>query len=411
MPALDPTLLAILNNRPDAMQSLLPIASAFAHKHMMEMAHEQDMVDRAKKEGDERAQREAVHSPYVRGLLRQSTAPVTAFDPTDPQSLAPGAGADVGTLQSAMPPMGGPAGIPQTGARGMPSPSGAAMSPSPFDNMPVPQGGQGAMPPVAGSGIDELTLTSGPFTPPPDQRAQTLIPYRDDSAFSSSDLGRRALPNRAQDKLRRQPSGEEPQTPEELAAGKDALKLVATRRNTEETSRRQLQVEDLKGKNKGRDSQLTSATKLLMNLRDNATKMAVELEKAKAIMAKKAKTGQDLKSLKDGWNLAREHADAAKSAVAMLYQGGAAGAAEGSPEAQNYQEALKESRRALTVAGEWERAYTDSVNDVKNTPKVGGMPGKKTGAAGGVTPTGRTKTDKNGTVWEEMSDGSARQRA
>lgn len=329
---------------------------------------EQQMIERAKQVADQRARDEAARSPFVRQLLNQATAPVPEFTGQDPSSFAPPTVEDIGTLQGGMPAMPGPV------------PGGTAFRAAPSSRVDVELGpisfdkGGPAPYDTSGSAFDDAALDAVVGRVNQMQLGQELR-----RPASRSERKEFAGPVQA-------PAG--PRNAEELELGKKPMEQLVERRKTEESSRRALQVESARGKNKARDTQLVTASKLLMNLRDNQTKMAVAIERAKAVMAKSKKTGQDLKVLKNGWTLARTHADAAKNAVAELYATGAAGAAQDSAEFSQYREAQQEAARSAEVLQRWERAYTDAANALGKGPGVG-EPAKGSGAVRMTAPDGK----------------------
>lgn len=144
-----------------------------------------------------------------------------------------------------------------------------------------------------------------------------------------------------------------------------------------------------KSEYKAREAELASATRL--------TAEQIRANNALArTRAKGAPKGTDpFKWAKESLDNAQRNADQAMANFAKLQNGGLASDAQ----VRLAEQAMNDANEERDAA----RASYDELASRSGGPRVGGT-------RSGPKPTGNTKTDKNGVVWEEMSDGSARKR-
>lgn len=332
MPELDPTLLRILGAN-SQLPDLQPLAHALAQKHMEELAAEHERDQRLSAEAARRLQSIALDDPANVRTRRALEAPVAPFQPERPPALGAPAVKDANTLSGAFE-------APPESTRVVPVNMG-------------PNGPTRGGPPTLQFG--DLTLTDGAFAapqtapeavsaPPANQLRQPLVKREGTRNY---DLARRDV-TRSQ----RSPTNDmRPDlSPEGLAMYEKLAPELVKRRQTEEATRRGLEVGQLNVQGKAREAALRSATDLLRTQMELTQK--AQLARIRAQHGTKDDTRQ-------WFELAQKRLQAANELV-MHYKSGFAApddpqvsrAIQDRDEAQrDFDEAVRASRGRLPGAG------------------------------------------------------------
>jgi hypothetical protein len=302
MPPLDPTLLSILSNRPDAAAIAGGFTQWMQQKQAMEaaaaQAHEQALMDAAQRH----MQQIAMNDPAILRMRRALEAPVEPFHPDKgPASLAPGAGRDVRTLEGAL------SGLPDRVVPVNMGPNGPTRG---VEQAMTNTQSLGAFDTPADLSMGALTLTPTVKLSPLQQMAQQRH-QMDAGVVANSDawnapggftpeIGepmRRPLVQRAQGRnyevarqlarrdVTRVPRGTQGETrpdlsPEGLAMYEKLAPELRQRRQTEETTRRTLEAAQMNNQTREREAQLRSGTDLVRSYMDLMSKAQLARERA-----------------------------------------------------------------------------------------------------------------------------------
>lgn len=277
------------------------LARELAMMQMQREAADHEREQRLTEAAHQRMQRESLNDPALVRMRQALEAPVEPFQPERPGSYAPGAASDVGTLRGAFssPPQGGGGG----GGENMRADPASRVNVSMGDLTLSPSGGDGA--------FDSPI----PYAPEPREYGTTVHGERNRKPLPASPRRMPGGIDPTKGRDLRQPGQRPDLSPEGAAMYEKLAPSLVNRRNAEESSRRGMEVEQMRGDTSKRNAQLRSATDLLRT----GMMMAQKAEQFR-LNRKNAKSKDEALKWADQERDARLQAMNAKMSIVEKYQ-------------------------------------------------------------------------------------------
>jgi len=363
----------LLRSNPVQGGSTLQIAQAMAQMQMQQEAQEEARAQRLYGNAQRRLQSNAMSDPALVRLRRSLEAPVEPYERQPPPgSYAPGAASDYSTLRGAF-------GADEPLPYNLGAASGGGGGEPPRRELEVAQGGRVAAGDRTGETVMNLpTLVlggkgGGAFSEPELWDAEIGDPVRAPPRYETTVRGKREPKRKPLVHRKLQLEGgidphkfrdeEPPRRPDLSPEGAEMYAKLApslvSRRNSEETSRRTLEAEEMRQKGGERREQLRSATSLLRS----AMSLQAQAERIKA-RRMGAKSKDEALKWADQERDAR--LQAMKAANALVQQYKYALTDESDPE---YMEAVRAAADAARAYSEAERDFNALRSEKGMDPK------------------------------------------